>query len=814
MEFFTRLFDTSDFPARWNCGIWTAGHGWLHILSDLGIFSAYFAIPIVLLCFVWRRQDLPFRRLFMLFGAFILLCGATHLMEAIIFWWPAYRLAGVLKLATALVSWTTVITLVPLVPKILAMRSPEALEHEIELRKAAEAELQKTNAALEARVLERTRELTSAVAALEDERGLLHTTLASIGDGVIVTDGSGRVTFLNPVAEELTAWTTADARDEPLDEVFHIINEDSREPVENPASRALSEGTIVGLANHTVLIARDGRERLIDDSAAPIRYRDDMIVGCVLVFRDVTARRAAENRLVESEERLSFVMEAMPQKIFTAMPDGTLDFFNPHWGNISGMTGESGNAREWSHFIHPDDLPATMRIWHQSIATGEPFELEHRFRWADGTYRWHLTRAKAQKDNLGRVKMWVGSNTDIHDQIETSNELREIAAKLSEADRRKDEFLATLAHELRNPLAPLRSGLHLMRQSGGEGKRAAEARDMMERQLGQLIRLVDDLMDVSRISRGRIELSRAPVPLDEVIRSAVETCCPEGDPCDNDITLRLPETPVLVDADLTRLAQVFTNLLNNAVKYSEPGRPIHVTATVDRDIVEVSVKDEGIGVAPDHLPGIFDLFTQLDRSIEKSRGGLGIGLSLVKRLVEMHDGSVRVVSKGAGQGAEFIVSLPVLRSGPATSTDATTGTDTSIEAESVPDPRISLRILVVDDNHDSADCLAMLLDALGHETRTVYSGEDAITMTDSFAPEVVLLDIGLPGTSGYEICRQLRQRPDGADLVIIAQTGWGQEEDRRRTQEAGFDHHLVKPVDPADLLSRLLEVEKKKRRVD
>lgn len=790
MEFFTTLFDSSDFPPRWHCGSWSDGHGWLHIASDLGIFSAYFAIPFVLLGFFRSREDLPFRRLFVLFGTFILLCGATHLMEAILFWWPAYRLAGLLKLLTALVSWATVLTLIPLVPKILAMRSPGDLEREIELRKAAEADLLKTNTELEERI-----------AALEDERSLLRTTLASIGDGVIVTDDSSRVTFLNPVAEKLTGWTTADARNEPLDRIFHILNEDTREPVENPAGRALAEGIVVDLANQTVLIARDGTERLIDDSAVPFRYRENTIVGCVLVFRDVTARRAAENRLAESEERQRFVMDAMPQKIFTAKPDGTLSYFNPHWSKLSDLTPGPDGQHEWDPFIHPDDLPATARNWSRSIATGEPFEQEHRFRHEEGGYRWHITRAKAQKNKRGKVQMWVGSNTDIHDQIETANELRGVAEKLSEADRRKDEFLATLAHELRNPLAPLRSGLHLMRYAGNDGTGVEEARTMMERQLEQLIRLVDDLMDVSRISQGRIELRKTPITIDEVIRSAVETCCPPGENCHHSVIVSLPDSPVTVEADLTRIAQIFTNLLNNAVKYSEPGSSIKISTRVDGERVTVSMKDEGIGIDPAHLPGIFDIFAQLDRSLGKSCGGLGIGLSLVKRLVEMHDGTVEARSEGTGKGSEFIVTLPIIA----------VSNMTAPEMDSAdPADRASLRILVVDDNRDSADCLAMLLDALGHETRTAYEGEEALAAAESFSPEVVLLDIGMPGMSGYEICRRLRQSPRGRDLVIFAQTGWGQDEDRRRTQKAGFDHHLVKPVDPAVLLERLLDVEKGK----
>jgi signal transduction histidine kinase/ActR/RegA family two-component response regulator len=446
-----------------------------------------------------------------------------------------------------------------------------------------------------------------------------------------------------------------------------------------------------------------------------------------------------------------------------------------------------------------------VRIWSQALATGEPFEFEHRVRREDGAYRWHITRATAQKDMLGAVKMWVGSTTDIHDQIETANELRGVAKKLSEADRRKDEFLATLAHELRNPLAPLRSGLHLMRLAGDGRRNVEEARTMMERQLEQLIRLVDDLMDVSRISQGRIELRKASITLDEVIRSAMETACPPGGTLDHEVILSLPDSPVFIEADLTRLAQVFTNLLNNAVKYSEPGSTIKITALIDQNRVVVSVKDEGIGIEADHLPGIFDLFTQLNTSIEKSRGGLGIGLSLVKRLVEMHDGTVEVKSDGPGKGAEFIVTVPTLEIPTRPTMPVESGTPPS-------DAASSLRILVVDDNRDSADCLSMLLDALGHVTRTVYDGEAALAAAGSFSPEVVLLDIGLPGMSGYEICRRLRQRPGGGDLIIFAQTGWGQEEDRRCTQEAGFDCHLVKPIDPTDLLRRLLEVKKTNRR--
>lgn len=803
IDFVSKLFDTEDFPSRWNCGNWTDGHGWLHILSDLGVFSAYFAIPIVLAFFVARRKDLPFRRLFVLFAAFILLCGSTHLMEAIIFWWPAYRFAGLLKLVTAVVSWVTVIALVPLVPKILAMRSPEELEREIERRTAAEEALQKSNAELEQRVLERTSELTAAAAALQDERELLRTTLACIGDGVVVTDQEGRVTFLNPVAEDLTGWTAADAKEAPLEEVFRIVNEQTRETVGSPAVRALEEGIIVGLANHTVLISRDGTETPIDDSAAPIRYHGGSIVGCVLVFRDVAERRAAENRILESEGRLRFVMDSMPQKIFTARPGGEFNYFNPHWKDVPGLRFDDPARQTWDHFIHPDDLEGTLLAWDGSVASGEPFEVEHRFRLEDCDYRWHVTRAKALKDAGGAVQLWIGSNTDIHNLVETTNELRGVANKLSGVDRRKNEFIATLAHELRNPLAPLRSGLHLIKEAGHDHQVVDSARAMMERQLGQLIRLVDDLLDVSRISQGKIELRKESVSLETVMQHTIETCAPHAREYQQKIVVSLPDTPVILHADLTRLTQVFLNLLNNAIKYSEPGSRILVTAKVAGDEVVVTVKDPGIGIEPDFLPHIFEMFAQLHLNSGRTRGGLGIGLSLVKRLVEMHDGRIEAASEGSGRGAEFQVVLPVMTGQPEPPRFIDQEGDKGGDSGSSP---ATLRILVVDDNRDSTDSLSMILEARGYEVRKAYDGHEALSVALDFHPQVVLLDIGLPGLDGYETCQGLRAQSGGETMVIIAQTGWGQEEDRRLSKEAGFDHHLVKPIEIPGLFRLLGQI--------
>lgn len=392
----------------------------------------------------------------------------------------------------------------------------------------------------------------------------------------------------------------------------------------------------------------------------------------------------------------------------------------------------------------------------------------------------------------GEVEAVAGITRDVTDRKKMEDELRELAAHLSDADHRKDEFLATLAHELRNPLAPIRNGLQILKLMGNDPEALEQSRGMMERQVDQMVRLVDDLMDLSRISRGKIELRRERVSLADVLAGAVETSRPLIEEMRHELLITPTTEPVVVDADLTRLAQVFMNLLNNAAKYSERGGRISLTATRDGSEVVVSVKDTGIGIAAEQLPRIFEMFSQIDHSLEKSQGGLGIGLTLVRRLVEMHGGAVEARSDGPGLGSEFVVRLPIV-----------------VEA-SAPQPakkpeavKTSLRILIVDDNRDGADSLAMMLKVLGNDTRTAYDGTDAVAAAAQFRPDVILLDIGMPKLNGNEACRRIRELPWQRRPIIIAQTGWGQEGDRQRTQDAGFDHHLVKPVEISELLKLL-----------
>jgi len=372
---------------------------------------------------------------------------------------------------------------------------------------------------------------------------------------------------------------------------------------------------------------------------------------------------------------------------------------------------------------------------------------------------------------------------------------------LQEADRRKNEFLAMLAHELRNPLAPMRNALEIMRLTASrevqrpedEAIRVASA--MMERQVGQMVRLVDDLLDVSRISRGKIELRRERIELASAIQHAVEANRPQCKSMDHTLTVTLPAKPIYLDADPTRLAQVLGNLLNNACKYTDRGGKVSLNILREGDQAVIQLRDNGIGIATNQLSRIFQMFVQIDTRLERSVSGLGIGLTLVKSLVELHDGTLEVHSAGLGEGSEFVVRLPIMVEAP--------GSPATAPPVSKTMPTIARRILVVDDNRDSATSLAKLLSLTGHKTHIAYDGLEAVEAAVSFLPEVVLLDIGLPKMNGYDACRKIREQPSGKRMMLIALTGWGQDEDREKSRAAGFDAHLVKPVDYEGLMELL-----------
>jgi PAS domain S-box-containing protein len=376
--------------------------------------------------------------------------------------------------------------------------------------------------------------------------------------------------------------------------------------------------------------------------------------------------------------------------------------------------------------------------------------------------------------------------------VTVAYERMRLVRELRENDRRKDEFLATLAHELRNPLAPLRSGLELLNLIGGEDPDVVEIRAMMERQLGQMVRLIDDLLDVSRISRDRVELRRERAALAAIVRNAVETSRPLIEGSGHTLEITGIDDPVLVDGDVTRLAQVFANLLNNAAKYTERGGRIGLAIRRAGGDVIVEVTDSGMGIPRAMLSRVFDMFTQVDTSLERAHGGLGIGLTIVRRLVEMHGGAVEARSDGLGRGSTFSVRLPVA-----------VGDLAEVETRPPSSSPAARRILVVDDNRDSAVTLAMVLRRMGNHVEAVHDGREAIARAETYRPDLILLDIGMPGMSGYDVARRIRSAPWGKSLTLIALTGWGQEDDRRRSREAGFDHHLLKPVETS-MLEQLL----------
>jgi PAS domain S-box-containing protein len=492
-------------------------------------------------------------------------------------------------------------------------------------------------------------------------------TLRSIGDAVIATDALGRVRMLNSVAEDLTGWTTAEAQGAPLEQVFRIINEVTRAAAESPVDKALREGRVVGLANHTVLIRRDGTETPIEDSAAPIRDSTGAIDGVVLVFRDASLERS-------------------------------------------------------------------------------------------------------------------------------------IQMALRDADRKKDEFIAVLAHELRNPLAPILQAAQMLQSPAATPEQLRWGHRVIDRQAKTMGRLLDDLLDVSRITRGTLEVRKSPVALAVLIEGAVETTRPTIDARGHTLELVVSPEAIELDADPVRMTQVIANLLMNAAKYTDVGGRIRLTARREGDELILSVADNGIGVDRAALPRLFDRFVQVEEARDRHEGGLGIGLALAKRLVELHQGSIEVRSDGVGHGSEFTVRIPCRgQSGAASTAAAPAGSNLGPAV-------VPLRIVIADDNRDAAESLAMLLQMDGHQVSVAHNGTEALGIVTAVRPHVAVLDIGMPGMNGYEVAQRIRTGLQSGPIVLVALTGWGQAQDLERAKAAGFDHHLVKPAEPGAVRSLMTTI--------
>jgi PAS domain S-box-containing protein len=558
---------------------------------------------------------------------------------------------------------------------------------------------------------------------------------------------------------------------------------------EMPVQRA-ARGELVERAE-VKFVFDDGRVRHIYGNAVPLRNPDGSVRGCVAAFADVTPLKEAEEALRQSEQRLRQLAENINEVFWMTDTQTTrLLYISPAYERVWGRSCQSlyENPRSFMDAVHPDDRERVRIDVLDRQSRGEQIDKEYRVVRPDGSIRWVRDRAFPVKNAEGQFYRLVGI-------IDDFTEKKQVEEALKEANRRKDDFLATLAHELRNPLAPIRNAVELMRRANGNGAVTEMARSMIERQVGQMVRLVDDLLDISRITRGKLYLRKERIELAAVVRSAVEASRPFIDAQAHQLTLTLPSEPIHLHADPIRLAQVFSNLLTNAAKYTEKGGHIWLTAERQDSELVVSVRDTGIGIAAEHLPHLFEMFSQVAPALERSQGGLGIGLALVRGLVELHGGRVEVRSAGLRKGSEFIVHLPMVDS------------PMPVPQEPVEKFRSGTkrRILVVDDNRDAADSMVMMLQMMGHETSTAYDGLEAVQAAATFRPEVVLLDIGLPKMNGYEAAQHIREQPWGRQMALIALTGWGQEEDKRRALEAGFDHHLTKPVE-AVALEKLLAI--------
>jgi PAS domain S-box-containing protein len=514
-------------------------------------------------------------------------------------------------------------------------------------------------------------------------------------------------------------------------------------------------------------------------------------------------RARVTRELRESEHRFRALANSIPNLAWMARPDGWIYWYNDQWFAYTGTTPADMEGWGWERVHDPAVLPAVKQQWQQSIDSGTPFEMVFPLRGADGHFRRFLTRVNPVRDSRGDVVQWFGTNTDVENErraTEANAELRErerLAREEAEllreaaeaANRAKDEFLAMLGHELRNPLSPILTALQLMKLRGSDASQ--RERTVIERQVNHLTRLVDDLLDVSRIASGRVELKEEVVEMAAVVAKGIEMASPLLEQRAHALTVDVPRHGLTVQGDPTRLSQVVSNLLTNAAKYTPAGGQVTIRAANDGDDVVIRVTDTGIGIAPDVLPRVFDLFVQERQAIDRSQGGLGLGLTIVRSLVERHQGSVSAHSDGPGRGSEFTVRLPKALSSP--ELDARRPADSPVASMLSPDRRRN--ILIVDDNEDAAEMLAETLRMTGHETRVAHDGPAALQLAERFHPDIAFLDIGLPVMDGYELAGRLRELPGLAGISLVAVTGYGQESDRQKSRAAGFHHHLVKPVD-------------------
>lgn len=770
----------------------------------------------------------------------------------------------------------------------------------------------------------------------EESGELVRVTFASIGDAVITTDTAGKVTSLNAVAETLTGWTHADALGHPLSEVFHIINEQTRETVENPASKVLSFGRIVGLANHTVLVAKDGTERPIDDSASPIRDIDGGIKGVVMVFHDVTERRRAQESLRESADQLRFALEAgrlgtwdwemrtnrvtwspgleaihglppgtfpgtfeayqkdihpddleyvtcsirktveagtphqieyriicpdgslrwvegrgqlmrdktgasirmvgvcsditsrkiaeeslrdseahfrtmadaAPVLIWMSGPDKLCTWFNKKWLDFVGRTMEQELGNGWAENVHPDDFDRCLEIYTTSFNARRDFAMEYRLRRYDGEYRWIFDNGILRYGPDGAFVGYIGSCVDITPRKALEEERaillereQTARAEIERTSRLKDEFLANLSHELRTPLNAIIGWVMRIERKPADVEATREGIEVIKRNARMQADLVSDLLDMSRIIAGSFSLVKEQVDLGSVVEAAINSVRPTLEAKRISVQWTRDDEDLIVSGDVGRLQQVMWNLLSNAVKFTPAGGSIAVTlAKVDAS-ARIEVRDTGQGITPEFLPYVFERFRQADSSTTREHGGLGLGLTIAKQLVELHGGSIRAQSDGAGKGSTFAVNLPLaVPTGP----QRTGGTHPAgflIEPSGDEVDLQGVQVLVIDDDPDTRDIFELVLEDYRADVLVASSCNDGLELLLSHQPHVILCDVGMPFIDGYEFIRKLRA--SGNRTPAVAVTAFARPEDRNRALAAGYHAHVTKPLEPEHLVSMI-----------
>lgn len=628
-----------------------------------------------------------------------------------------------------------------------------------------------------------------ARALLENERRFREV-IDALPVAIYTTDAEGRITHANPASVALTGRTPSLGTDRWCISWKLFYADGTPLPHDKCSiAIALTEGVVVHGGEY--LVERpDGTRRWFSPFPTPIRDGGGRIVGGINMLMDITERKEADDRRREEDLRYRTLVEQVKDyAIFRTDPDGIATTWNEGVKRLFGFDEAEFIGKDVAHLIFTNE-DVEHDVPRQELVLAAEIGQVSNDRWMrrkDGTRFYAMGVTSALRDADGTLVGFTKVKRDQTTQKRLEDDLLRSSAELSEADRRKNEFLATLAHELRNPLAPIQNALRVMRVANGDAEAMRTASGMLDRQVHQMVRLVDDLLDVSRISRGTIALRREQTELMSIVAAAVDSTRSNFECASQSVSIGLPGFSVYVDGDPVRLSQVVGNLLNNACKFTDNGGRISVTLTTEADEAVLRIRDSGIGIAADQLTSVFALFTQVDTSLERSAGGLGIGLALVKSLVELHGGSVEARSEGPGRGSEFEVRLPI-----ATAASESAAFNAEASPERPVDP---LHILIADDNTDSAESLSILLRLEGHTTRIAVDGVEAVELAEQLRPDVIVLDIGMPRLNGLDACRSIRQQRWSAKTLLIALSGWSQDADRRKSEEACFDAHLVKPVD-------------------